>query len=94
MGFKEIEIWLNGFILITFLSHGIFASEVTKQGRALRISITTFPVIESILNKCGNSTMEVKRLRNLDLEIFKAINNMNLQYMKEIFNDFPYAYNS
>ena len=31
--------------------------------------------------------MEVKRLRNLDLEIFKAINNMNVEYMKEIFHE-------
>ena len=30
--------------------------------------------------------MEVKRLRNLDLEIFKAINIMNSDFMEEIFH--------
>ena len=46
----------------------------------------TFPVIESILNESGESTMEVKRLRTLALEVFKTINNMNPEHMKEIFH--------
>ena len=29
--------------------------------------------------------MEVKRLRKLALEIFKTLNNLNTEYMKEIF---------
>ena len=29
--------------------------------------------------------MEVKRFRNLALEIFKTLNNLNPEYMKEIF---------
>ena len=29
--------------------------------------------------------MEVKRLRNLALEIFKTLNHLNPEYMKEIF---------
>ena len=29
--------------------------------------------------------MEVKHLRNLALEIFKALNHLNPEYMKEIF---------
>ena len=29
--------------------------------------------------------MEVKRLRTLTLEVFKTLNNMNLELMKEIF---------
>ena len=41
---------------------------------------------ESILNKSGKSTMELKRLRTLALEVFKTVNNMNLEYMKEIFH--------
>ena len=30
--------------------------------------------------------MEVKRLRTLALEVFKTVNNMNPEYMKEIFH--------
>ena len=39
-----------------------------------------------ILNKSGKSTMEVKRLRTLALEVFKALKNMNPEYMKEMFH--------
>ena len=30
--------------------------------------------------------MEVKRIRTLPLEVFKTVNNMNPEYMKEIFH--------
>ena len=30
--------------------------------------------------------MEIKRLRNLALEMFKTINNLNLSFMKSIFS--------
>ena len=54
------------------------------QERALRILYNDFSGdYESILNKSGNSTTEVKRLRNLDVEVFKAINIMNSEYMKK-----------
>ena len=36
--------------------------------------------------KSGKSTMEVKRLRTLAVEVFKTLNNMNPKYMKEIFH--------
>ena len=35
----------------------------------------------------GKSTMEVKRLRTLALKAFKTLNNMNPEYMKEIFQN-------
>ena len=57
------------------------------EERALRILYNDFSSdFESILNKCGKSTMEVKRLRTLALEVFKTLNNMNPEYMKEIFH--------
>ena len=37
---------------------------------------------ESILNKSGKSTLEVKRLRTPALEVFKTLNTMNTEYMK------------
>ena len=30
--------------------------------------------------------MEIKRMRNLALEVFKTLNNMNPEYMKEVFH--------
>ena len=46
-----------------------------------------FPVIPVIvLNKSGKSTTEVNRLRTISLEVFKTVNNMNPEYMKEIFH--------
>ena len=56
------------------------------QERALRIHYNdVFSDCESILNKSGKSTMEVKRLRTLVLEVYETLNNMNPEYMKKIF---------
>ena len=44
-----------------------------------------------LLNDTGNSTIEIKRLRTLALEIFKTFNNFNPNFMKDIFNFFPYS---
>ena len=56
------------------------------EERALRIFYNDFfSDYESILNTFGKSTMEVKRLRTLALEVFKTVNNMNPEHMKEIF---------
>ena len=55
--------------------------------RALRILYNDFSSdYESILNKSGKPSMEVKRLRALTLKVFKTLNNMNPEYMKEIFH--------
>ena len=57
------------------------------QERTLRILYNDFSSdFEFILNKSGKSTMEVKRLRTLALEVFKTLNNMNPEYMKKIFH--------
>ena len=57
------------------------------QERALRILYNDFSSdYEFILNKYDKSTMEIKRLRTLALEVFKTLNNMNPEYMKEIFH--------
>ena len=37
------------------------------------------------MQKAGKETMKVNRLRNLCIEIFKLINNINPTYMNEIF---------
>ena len=40
---------------------------------------------DQLLNKSTKATMEGKCLRKLALEIFKTLNNLNPEYMKEIF---------
>ena len=96
MGFKKKEILLNSFVYSNFnycplVWHFCSAKSVKKiekiQERALRTLYSDFSGdYESILNKSGKSTMEVKRLRTLALEVFKTLNNMNPEYMKEIFH--------
>ena len=39
-----------------------------------------------LLNKSSKASMEVKRLGNLALEIFKTLNQLNPEYLKEIFH--------
>ena len=58
------------------------------QERALRILYNNFfSDLESILHKSGKSTMELKGLRTLALEVFKTQSNMNPEYLKEIFHE-------
>ena len=38
-----------------------------------------------LLNKPSKASSEVKRLRNLALEIFKTLNHLNQEYIKETF---------
>ena len=44
-----------------------------------------------LLHKSGKSTMKVKRLRTLGIEIFKTLNNQNPSFMREIFYRSPYV---
>ena len=83
-GFKEKEILLNSFVYSNFnycplVWHFCSAKSVKKiekiQERALRILYSNF-----------FSDFEVKRLRTLAMEVFKTLNNMNSEYMKEIFH--------
>ena len=72
---------LNSFVYSNFNCSSLvwhFCS-VKYKNELLEYFKTTFPVYdyESILNKSGKSTMEVKRSRTLALEVFKTVNNMN-----------------
>ena len=96
MGFKEKEILLNSFVNSNLncrplVWHFCSAKSVKKiekiQERALRILYNDLSSdYESILTKSGKSTMEIKYLTTLALEVFKTLNNMNPEYMKEIFH--------
>ena len=93
MGFKEKEILLNSFVYTNFnycplVWHFCSSKSLNKiekiQERALRLLHNGFTrEYSELLNKSGNPSMEVKRLRTLALEIFKTLNNLNPDYMKE-----------
>ena len=44
-----------------------------------------------LLTKTANLTMEIKRLRTFALEIFKNLNRLNPNFMKDTFNFSPYS---
>ena len=57
------------------------------QKRALRFLYKSYNTsYEDLLLKSGFSSMNVKRLRALCIEIFKTLNNLNPSFMKEIFS--------
>lgn len=96
MGFKEKEVLLNSFVYSNFnycplVWHFCSSKSLKKiekiQERALRLLHNDFASdYTELLKISGKATMEVKRLRNLALEIFKTLNNLNPDYMKEIFS--------
>ena len=56
------------------------------QKRALRFLYNNYQLTyEELLDKANSSTMNVKRLRFLCVEICKTIYNLNLSFMKQIF---------
>ena len=56
------------------------------QKRALRFLCNNYQLTyEELLDKANSSTMNVKRLRFLCVEIYKTINNLNPSFMKQIF---------
>ena len=57
------------------------------QKRGLRFLYKCYNTsCEDLLLKSGFSSMNVKRLRTLCLQIFKTLNNLNSSFMKEIFS--------
>ena len=94
-GFKEKEVILNSFVLSNFnycplIWHFRSSKSLKKiekiQERALRILYNdSTRDYNQFLNKSSKASTEVKRLRNLALEIFKTLNDLNPKYMKEIF---------
>ena len=95
LGQKEKEAILNSFIFSNFnycplVWHFCSAKSMQKiekiQERSLRILLNdNNSTYRALLTKTSKSTMEVKRLRTLALEIFRTINDMNPEFMKDIF---------
>ena len=56
------------------------------QKRCLRIVLDDYcSNYDVLLRKSGKVTIEIKRLKVLAIEIFKTVNNLNPNYIKDIF---------
>ena len=95
LGFKEKEALLSSFVLSNFnycplVWHFCSSKSLKKiekiQKQTLR-KLYNDSIIDynQLLNKYSKASMKVKHLRTLALEIFKTLNNLNPEYMKEIF---------
>ena len=77
----------NYFPLVWMFSDATSLKKIEDlQKRALRFLYNNYQLTyEELLDKANSSTMNVKRLRFLCLEIYKTINNVNPSFMKQIF---------
>ena len=74
--------------LVWMFSNGFSLKKIENlQKRALRILYESYNTpYEDLLLKSGFSSMNVKRLRTLYVEIFKTLNNLNPSFRKDIFS--------
>ena len=77
----------NYFPLVWHFSTCELIRKIEKiQKCCLRIVLDDYDSdYDVLLRKSGKATMEIKRLRVLAIEIFKTVNNLNPNYMKDIF---------
>ena len=69
-----------------FCSKDSLKKQELIQKRALRLLLDDYESdYEHLLEKANKSTLEVRKLRSLALEIFKTLNDLNPTFMKEIF---------
>ena len=95
IGFEERKLLINSFIYANFnycplVWHFSSKKSINKveniQKRALRFLLNDYSSdYETLLKKSNKSTMEVKRLRVLALEIFKAFNENSPSFIKDYF---------
>ena len=96
LSFKEKKILINSYFMADFnycplvwmFSSAVSLKKIKNlQKRALRFLYKSYNTsYEDLLLKSGFSSMNVKRLRALCIEIFKTLNNLNPSFMKEIFS--------
>ena len=96
MGKKQKETLINIFIfsnfnycpLVLHFSSCKSSQKIEKiQLRCLRIIYNNYSSdYQTLLKLSQKPSMEIKRLRNLALEIFKTINDLNPSFMKSIFS--------
>ena len=96
LGFKEKRIPINSYFMANFNYCPLVwmfssASSLKKienlQKRALRFLYNDYEIsYEELLLKPGRATMNVNRLRILYTEIYKTINNLNPEFMRDLFS--------
>ena len=96
LGYEERKVLINSFIYANFnycplVWHFCSKKSLNKietiQKRALRFLHRDYESdYETLLKKSVKCTMEVRRLRNLALEIFKTLNGQNPSFMKNLFS--------
>ncbi len=102
-GFKQREAIHNTFILSNFnycpiVWHFCSKSSTTKmekiQERALRFlyndKVSSY---DCLLEKCKGSTLHLRRIKTIALEVFKSLNDLNPPFMKEMFDMKQVPYN-
>ena len=100
LGKKEKKILINSFVYSNFnycplTWHFCSKSSQKKiekiQYRCLKMLTNDYcSDYKDLLQLTGNPTMEIRRIRTLVVEIFKTLNNINPNFMKEIFHFSPY----
>ena len=100
LGKKEKEAVINAFVYSNFMYCTLtwhFCSK-NSQNKIEKIQCRSLKMLtndynsdyKDLLDVTKNSTMEIRRLRTLALEIFKTVNNLNPDFMKDIFYYSPY----
>ncbi len=94
-GFKQREDIYNTFILANFnycpvIWHFCSKASARKmekiQERALRFLFNDkVSSYECLLGKCKSTTLHLRRIKALALEVFKSLNDFNPPFMKELF---------
>ena len=95
IGNKEMEILISNFIYSNFNYYPLVwhFSSCKSTARIEKIHKRCLRMIlndntsdyQILLEKSKKTSMEIKRLRNLATEIFKAVNNLNSSFMKNTF---------
>ena len=99
LGKKEKETIINSFVYSNFMYCPLtwhFCSK-SSQSKTEKIHYRSLKMLtydynsdyKDLLEITETSTMEIKRLRTLALELFKTVNNLNPDFMKDIFYLFP-----
>ncbi len=99
---KEKEIMYNTFILSNFnycpvVWHFCGKTSTKKieaiQERALRFMYNDKEsTYDALLDKCGYSTLHMRRIQTIATEVFKSLNNLNPTFMKDSFQSKDVSY--
>ena len=94
MNFEEKKILINSYFMANFnYCHLVWmlssASPLKKienlQKRALRFLCSDYKIsYKKLLSKSSTSSMNVKRLRALCIELYKTINKLNPNFMRDL----------